>query len=385
MQAVIYKITPFDATIGTTIKFSWNGNQSFKNRCIIKTNDTNETVYDNTIETFKLEHTIDLEKATLENGKRYNAFITVFDKDDIESDIQPIGEPCLCLKTPVFTFTNITKDQVIRSSTYNFILSYSQENEELLDSWSISVYTRTHTLVSTSGVKYDTGQLNYVFSGFTNKNEYCVRAIGQTINGIPLDTGYIEFSVTYDIYSVFSILEPTNLKDIGAIQLRSNIVSSEGHLKNEPGVYIDGEFLDLKNNEVTYSEGFAFDGDFSLVLLFYGMEYNAEILTLYANEPIQFSAQVTYRTGKFGSDTIQQCFELKITSYGVESVYYSNKIKVLHGDDKIGLCITRTNGYYNIEATVYEYGSYNTWELVKDLTWGDVEGETWGYLAGEAT
>lgn len=107
MQAIIYDISPFDASIGTTIKFSWNGNQFFKNRCILRENESNTVVYDHTIETFKQEHNIDLAKATLQNGKKYNAYITVFDKENQESDLQSIGKSFLCLKTPVFTFSNI--------------------------------------------------------------------------------------------------------------------------------------------------------------------------------------------------------------------------------------------------------------------------------------
>ena len=49
MQAIIYDISPFDASVGTIIKFSWNGNQFFKNRCVIRENESNTIVYDNTI------------------------------------------------------------------------------------------------------------------------------------------------------------------------------------------------------------------------------------------------------------------------------------------------------------------------------------------------
>lgn len=384
MQAQIYKITPFDASNGTTIKFAWYGNQAFKNRCIIKTNDTNQTtVYDKTIETFKLEHTIDLESATLENGKTYLAYITVFDNEDNESDIQAIGEKFMCLKTPVFVFTNIIEDQVVSSSNYEFLLSYSQENGELLDSWSISVYTREHTLLSSSGTKYDTSSLNYIFQGFSNKSEYCVRAVGQTINGISLDTGYIGFSVTYNQYSVFNLLELTNLPDVGAIQIISNIVSAEGKLKKEPPIFLDGEYIDLRDNELTFDEGFLFDGDFSYVMLFYGMDVNDEILNMYADDKDQLTATVTYRVGRFGSAEMQRVFELKIVSNGITSVYYSNKLEFGYANDLIGICIVRKDGYYSIQATIYRTGSGNMWGDVSNLKWGDVSDKTWYQLAND--
>jgi hypothetical protein len=91
LQAIIHTIAPFDASVGTTIKFSWSGNQAFKNRCIIKNNDTQEVVYDVTVDSFKLEHKIDLKQATLANGIKYVAYITVFDNENVESDIQSVG------------------------------------------------------------------------------------------------------------------------------------------------------------------------------------------------------------------------------------------------------------------------------------------------------
>ena len=349
MQAVIYKILPFDAMTGTTIKFSWNGNQAFKNHCVIRNNETNESVYDQTTDSFKLEHKIDLEKAQLVNGKRYHAFITVLDKDGKESDSQPLGEPFLCLKTPVFRFTNLVKNQSISSSSYEFSLEYTQENGELLDSWSISVYTKNHTLLSTSGVKYDTAKLKHVISGFTNKNEYLVQAVGTTVNGCSLDTGDIPISVTYSVSSIFSILEPTNLRDVGAIQIKSNIVSSEGHLEKEPGIYIDNEYLDLRDNTLTYSEGFLFDKDFSLVLRFYGLGPNQQILNM-QDEAGYLKAIVTHRIIKNQDREFVSLFELRVTSSWYSSVFYSNPLPLLSLTDEVGLCIIRQNNLYQIES-----------------------------------
>lgn len=402
MQATIYKILPFDASVGTTIKFSWNGNQVFKNRCIIKENKSGEIIYDNTIDSFKLEHTLDLTKTTLTNGEWYNAFLTVFDKDGNESDIQQLGQAFICLKTPVFKFENLVDNQSIASSSYEFILNYTQENNELLDSWSISVYTKSHSLLSTSGIKYDTENLKYVISGFTNKNEYIVRAIGQTVNGFALDTGDINISISYSTSSIFSKLEPANIREIGAIQVKANIISSEGHLKKEPGVYIDNEYLDLRDNTVTYNEGFLFNGDFSIAILCYGISPNHQLLKLYDNTG-RFEAIVTYRIikayptnnipddmieldggtaltsnseyniddydggnafttdyeyeidGDFSSNMLA-VFELMVTSNGYKSVYYSNKIPFLSSADKVGFCVSRQNNLYEIEIEMLSKG-----------------------------
>lgn len=348
IQATIYPIVPFDAVIGGTIKFNWSGNQAFKNRCIIKNNETAAVVYDKTINSFKYEHPLDLTMATLSNGNKYNAFITVFDKDNVESDPQQIGQAFICLKSPSFAFTNIVSNQVISASSYTFSLSYSKENGELLDSWSISLYTKSHSLLSTSGTQYDTSVLSHTFNGFTNKNEYSVRAVGKTVNGIDVDTGYINLSVTYSIRDVFSLLEPTNLAKQGCIQIRSNIVSSEGHPESE-AVFINGEYVDLKNNSLSYTEGFALKGDFSLAIVFYNAEPNQEILKLSSSTSNALDISITYRIGKFGTDEMRACYELKATSYWVHYVRYSNIIALPQNDDKIGVLVYRRDGFPDIE------------------------------------
>lgn len=348
-QATIYKIAPFDADLGSSVRFSWNGDQVFQNRCLIRENESGRTVYDHTVPSFKLEHNIDLSKSQLKNGGKYTAYITVFDRDGSESQIQPVGTPFLCLKRPVFQFSNAVDGQTIASSSYEFSLSYSQENGEPLDSWSVSVYSNTFTLLMSSGLRYDTDTLAYTVSGFTNKNEYYIRATGQTVNGMLVDTGYVGISVFYSTRDVFSLLELTNAPHIGAIHLRSNIISSQGRLKNEP-VFLENEFIDLRNDHLTYDRGFFFQGDFSFVLLFYGIRPNQEILSMYGDARKTLRLSVIYRIGRLGTEDMVGCFELRVVSNSVTSVYHSSKLPLLSQKDKAGLCISRQNGHYHIEA-----------------------------------
>lgn len=350
IYANIYPISPIDADIGGTIRFNWSGNQAFKNRCIIKDNDSSEVVYDYTIETFKFEHQIQLDQSNLINGKKYNAFIIVIDKAGTESDLQPLGTLFHCLSTPSFQFSNVTDGQIISSSSYEFFLNYGQSENELLDSWSITLYSYSQMQVATSGTKYDTEQLSYLFAGFDNKKEYYIRGTGKTVNGMPLDTGFIKVSVTYEVRELFSLLEPTNLPDIGAIQIRSNIVSAEGHLEKE-GIYINGECIDLRNNTLTYSEGFILKGDFSFILSFYGVKPNKEICK-YIGENLLLT--IVFRISKFGTDEHMGCFELRIESNGLSYILYSNPLELPVDNELIGLCLVRQNGLYNIEVTKLE-------------------------------
>lgn len=349
MQATIYNITPFDASVGTTIRFAWNGNLVYHNRCIIRTNETNETVYDNKISSLKLEHTIDLSKASLQNGVKYRVYITVFDAYGNESDEQSVGQFCYCLKTPIFVFHNLEKDQTVENSSYNFILHYAQENGEPLNSWQMTIYSVDNVVLSSTNVQYDTTSLEHLFTGFSNDTPYKIRATGQTVNGFPLDTGYIPFLISYGQPAIFSMIELTNLPEQGAILLHSNIVSADGELKN-PAEYINNEYIDLTENELTYNEGFIFDDDFSLVLYSYKVKPNIPFFSFYTNENEDFRGYITYRIGRFGSSTDVGCLELRIMNgEGIpEYVIYSNKITPILESEMLGFCLTRNNGYYDI-------------------------------------
>lgn len=354
MEASIYKILPFDVDVGTEIKFYWSGGQVFYNRCVIKDVETDATVYDKKVEDFKLKHIIE-PNSGLENGKKYNVFLTVFDADGNESDLQAIGTQCLCLKTPVFGFTNLSQNDILKVTSYNLQLEYNQENGEPLDSWSISLYDKGGAFLSTSGIKYNPDNqniLSHKFSGFTNENEYYAIAEGTTVNGMVMTTGKIYFSVSYSTFSVFSLLEPLNMPQIGAIQLRTNIVSSEGHLTKD-AVYIDGEFIDLRDNTLVYSEGFEFDKNFSFVALFYGMKPNDELIVFYGEHPERYTAIIRYQERMVSPTEKKGLISLEVNSYGFESYYYSNYIDLPGSTGLVGVCLVRQNGMYSVQATNY--------------------------------
>lgn len=371
MQATIRTIAPFDATIGTTITFSWTGAQVFKNRCIIRDNETNETVYDYTIESFKLEHEILISEASLENGKKYNAYITVFDKDDNESDLQSVPTTFLCLATPLFHFTNCINGQVLSSSSYEFILEYSQENGEELDSWSISIYNNSKIVTATSGTQYDTEQMSYAFSGFNNATDYYIRAEGKTINGYILDTGYISVSVTFKFMEIFSLFETTNLPELGAIFGQANISAIKGTTTNDP-IYINGKYLDLRNDTLVYNEdGFSITGDFSVVVKAFNIRPNVPLVILHGDDPDPCTLTVYYRVRFLSKDNLEGFFELQAESEGTKAAYMSNAVEeialkkaenptndydyvVKEPQKKFMILIMRSNGLYTIRAKVLD-------------------------------
>lgn len=354
MYAIIHPIIPFDSANGTNISFTWNGNQIYKVRCIIKNNETNETVYDETIDTMKQSFTIPGDSG-LVNGTYYVAFITVFDVDGNESSLQKIGTPFYCFTTPTFELS-ISPDQIIQTSSYRVSLTYSQLEKEPLDSYEIILYSYQKNEIQTSGILYDINDSNFLMTELQNANEYYVRATGTTLNGILLDTGYIHFTVAYTLQSGFSTLELNNLPEVGGIEVRSNIISTEGQAKNEDVVYLDPRGIDLTDNEVEYDVGFQVKGDFSQMFRIRDPKINNIIVTM-TDEEQEVMINVIYREGNYASSTGKQCYLELQASFSEEKIKYvsmSNFIDIPDETKDIVFYVNRQGSFYDLHAVLIE-------------------------------
>ena len=353
MQGSIYNITPFDASQGTTIRFSWNGSLAKGNRCTIYSNDDMSTpIYSQKIDTYRLDHTINLNAMengkSLKNGCQYLVFITVIDVNNVETELEP--SIFYCFSSPVFGFSNVYYGQTINSVEYRFTLEYSQKENEPLNSWQIIVYDANNDIKGASGVKYNTSDMSFTFPGFVSKEKYKVRAIGETVNGITVDTGYIMFSVDYDAATIFSIVNLTNLPKIGSILITSNIVSADGKTEKD-AQYIDGNHLDLRDNVLTFEEGFRLDSDFSIVTYAYNIKPNVPFFKFYANEDKSFVGTLTYRVQGIAAVNPTSYLELQV-QFGEDVIYSnyitSNKIPVIDENALLGICLSRQFGHYGL-------------------------------------
>lgn len=357
MKGSIYSIAPFDASRGTTIRFSWNGNLAKGNRCTIYSNDDmSSPIYNQQIDTYRLDHTIDLSKMepgkSLINGNQYLVFITVIDINDEETELD--GSIFYCFSSPTFGFENISYGETINSVEYRFILNYHQDEGERLNSWKITVYDTKNEIKGTSGVKYDTTDLSFTFPGFASEEQYKIRAVGETINGITLDTGYIQFSVNYEAATIFSIINLTNIPKTGSILLHSNIVSADGKTTKE-AKYIDGNYLDLRDDILTFDEGFLFDGDFSLITYAYNISPNIPFFNFYADEKVPIIGTLTYRVQGVAAGNPISYLELAIRMNEVDNYTYyitSNQIPIIDESTILGICLVRQYGNYKLSIEI---------------------------------
>jgi len=346
MKPLVYNINAFDARYEKTIEFEWQGNQAFKNKCIIRNNATNTIVYQSIQETFQLKHVIPAHILT--NGILYNITISVYDINGTESET---SDPVLfyCYTKPTFEFTNLIDNQVIRNSSYNVILNYYQPEGEELQSYQLHLYNTNKNLIWSSGVRYDTSNLSISMYDLDDNGTYYVRATGITVNGMELDTGYVFISVNYEMPSVYALLTLENIKKEGSVKIQSNIISLEGkYVGSGDPVYIDNEYIDLTDNKVYvyFDEGFLIDKDFTLNIIGYNMSFSTILILSNGEKTIILSKEKCTFASDDGSERVY--FKLKVPSAFTDYIIHSQYIIPPLDTDLLSIWIKRKNNIYSV-------------------------------------
>ena len=348
MTPILLNINAFDATVENIIKFTWNGDQSKANNCIIRNNESNEVVYNNIQTTYKLEHIIP--KNTLKNGVCYNIRISVIDTTGEQSQFSNQGI-FYCYSTPFFEFSNISENSIIQNSTFEWNLTYTQPEGEKLNEYQVYLYDFGKKLINQSSVKYNILN-NSIFKGYFNTLEdngkYYARATGVTLQGMKLDTGYIPFSVNYKVNSLYSYIWLENDYKNGYIKIQSNIKIIEGSSNPDPPKYIDDKEINLKeeNSWVNFEDGFDIEKDFTLQII--GIDFNdySEIVKL-VNRNNDNYVSLRWMKGTFNGKKNRYYINLKasnkITCYTINSNFISDP------SNKIHIFVQRKNNIYIIK------------------------------------
>lgn len=335
MKPVLYLVNSFDAKMGTTIKFTWLGNQPVSNTLIIKDSDTNAIVYNKTLSTMRLEHTIP-SNSGLVNGTSYSISVSVTDSNGTDSE--PSSELLFyCFSTPTFKI-NIEPDQIIQAQTYGVNITYAQSEGELLQSYRVKVYSSNDTVIYDSNTRYilDTVKI----TNLQDDNHYYIIVTGETINGMALSTGRISFSADFVKSEAYFICELQNMYDTGGIYIKSNIVSVEGYSDSNVK-YIDNDIADLTNNVVHFDKGFSISENFSVLIRGSGFEVGSKILQLSGKDEI---ITVEY---KYYDHTGMYYFELS-------AVYKNNKYVIMlnnpYHNKEVSLRIRRKDTLFDMEV-----------------------------------
>jgi len=345
---VLLNKKPFDAEYDHMLQFTYSGSQIFASRLIAKDNATNEVVYDQKVSSMNTTYTIPA--GTLTNGKTYNFQLSVFDHEDTESSLSsPIM--LLCLKTPVFTFANVTPFMIVKNSYLDVTIIYEQENGELLNEYYIMLYAANKTsLVYTSDIQY-ADNLTVKIPELMDDTVYYIRATGSTVNGMEMDTGQIEFSCDYLKPDLFLHFRADNVPEEGSVKLSSNFVLVEGKTDSASLQFENGEKVNLLNGDkVWFDDGYVAD-NFTLNAIVEDIPDFATFMRFNMGTAI---VELSWNYGYFDISD-DKMYYVELAAYhmiGGEILRYirtSNLIPALEDGQQVFIWMRHVNGLYDLQ------------------------------------
>lgn len=349
MKPSIYRIAPFDATVGTTISLAWNGRQQKSNVVIIENNTTHAVVYSATQSSYKGIHTVPANSG-LVNGVIYRVKAAVIDMDDVQSEWSEYVT-IKCFLTPEFGFVGISDEIIIEASNIRLEIQYSQAQNELLNRWQVYLYNASQVVIDTSEEKYYADTLTHTFSGLADASNYYVRGVGETVNGMPVDTGYIHIQTNYGGSAVFLNLEAINNPDEGNILIQSNAISIDGIMDHEPPVFINDSSLNLADNGVTFVKAFSASSDFTITMKVRQLQLYKDFfkITMSSGESLSLALWKT-RIKNGNSTSVVYQIRMKYDSQEYRYSLWSNELATYSssGTAWYGVVLRRKNNLYSL-------------------------------------
>jgi len=347
MSTVYVKnVAAFDAAKEQTITFGYSGNQCTKNRIVVYDSTTNASVYDDTVTTYILAHTIPA--GTLVNGNSYYCTITAYyTVSSVEySVVSSPSNVFKCLSTPSWAFVGLSDGAIIGNSYYTFTMTYSQAQNESVNEYYIVLYNTSGTTYWTSGALYDISASTTV-EGLPRNSEFYLRAYGTTVNGLNFDTrnpttgADISVMVDYTTPSIYAVAELESNKWKGWEKISSNFAAVEGSPVSTV-TYINNDYADLTSNTVTFDNGVLFSGDYIIEMQAYNITLNSVFKEIPGDNT---KLTLIFRQGTFSTGTK---FFAELREIHSNYVLYSNYLDVPASTDLIHIWVQRKGGLFNL-------------------------------------
>lgn len=332
---IIKKIIPFDADQDSVIFISWKGNRAYANRIIIKDSHTLETVFDDTVSSFSLTHTIPAH--TLINGNEYLIQAQIYDRENNASPLCA-GINFYTLKTPDFHFYNLPDNHVLTNASFDASMYYFSPDWESIDNYRFYLYDSAKKELMCSEILYDDMYLNYTYRGLESDRIYYLRCIGTTIHGMELDTGCVEVTVKYETPDTYSRIYAVNDPKQGCISVSTNLIILQYNGDEE--FEYRNSLIHLIDKTLYYEEGFLVEGDFTLIIRGMHLWQNAEIFKMSNGiDGLCISSRI-YTDG-----TLR--FKLTVPNGTGHYILYSEPQK-FSNEDMITVCLRRINHIYQL-------------------------------------
>lgn len=352
---VLFEIAAFDAAKDFTFSFSWQGAQAMGSRLTIRKNEDNTVLFSGN--NISMKQVFRLPSDSLENGICYNAFLEILDRQETVISDRSNVIVFYCYTTPTLVFNNISNNTVIGNSSFTVSADYTQAEGESLTQYQISVYDLNRVPIQSQGIRHLTkpaSQIEATVTSLENDGSYYIRATGETLNHMAVDTDYVLVNVKYIQPSMFSFVDLKNVGSKGYISVTSNLITLRGkaHIPEEELEYLDGAFVDLSEDGryIQFSDGFSFSKDFTLGYSCFHIPLNASILRWGDGT---YHAGLYYRQAAFDSQNGAEkgYFELLVENPIGFSIINSDYITPVTDRSKYTIWITKKDGLYRVSCT----------------------------------
>ena len=364
-KPIITRIDAFDATIGTTITFGWKGAQAFQNELIIRDSETLDIVYKyKTGRDMSLKHVMNIEAGTTNedvtgdfvNGKQYQATITVFDKDGVQSDpSDPIT--FWCFTEPVLKITNEdVLDGIITMSSLYLNFYYQQTEGETLSEYYVELYDENRHLLLRSSIYYGSSSeeyLEYRIEGLLNNHTYYVNVNARTAHGIEVSTDLVQFSVKYDKMGAGALV---SLKDLGNgnVSIGSNFKIIDTNSNPEEPTYINNEEIDLRDpdNWVNFFDGFEVSGNYEMKIAMRAVQEGFYVICKNEDNEV---LKITYEYFDVDYETETKrkyFFKLHVFNNNQDLNVFTKMFDKSTDDQELVLVVQHVNGYYSLKIKI---------------------------------
>lgn len=332
-------IAPFDATQIHIFKFyASSGDQIVSNEIEIYNIATGVLAYTGKISTFQLQHNI---SAVLTNGIQYKIRVRTY---NVANTCSEWSDYALfwCLKNATLTVLGINSG-TINNHTYTFDGTYAQDNNEDLQSYQFILYDYGDNIISYSPKLFD-GLLRYEFTGFQNNTSYKIEFKTISAHGLENTTGLIPFTANFIQPKILSVLNLTNLPNLGSIKVDAEIIQVCGQLKDGEEVYIDNEYIDLTSAVISYQRGFSIADDFTM-----------KLFAKFANPSLENDDLLAYFKSTEGYIEIKyQYGRIHVYRYcgGIVGHWANNAVLTLTANDTLCIQVLQMNGLMDVKAEI---------------------------------
>lgn len=338
-RPIIQRINPFDSNYDYEISISWTGNRAHANRIVIRDNESNDVVFDDLVSTYSLKHIIPAH--TLTNGKKWVIEAQVYDEENTPSSL---SEKVLfsTFTTPDFYFDNVPEGDKIANSSFSASIHYFSPEGENISSYNFHLYDSSKRILLESNLLNDNENINYTYKGLENNTVYYIRCAGSTVNGMSLDTGYVEISVYYENPNTYARIYTTALPSQGCVQVASNLIIID-YNGDEEFEYTDG-MIDLRDKTLYYNDDFLIRDDFTVLLKGKNLWQTNELLKMKnENMELNLSSRI-YTNNKLR-------FRLLVPN-GVDNyLLYSDELE-FDDQDLITIVLRRVNNIYLLKVFI---------------------------------